>query len=84
MILGIPFGPFNLAFSQPRTFGEQWPFTVFEARLVCVDSEMLLETGAGTFGLTSQAKIPILSAWLLVIIVERSGARKLPSLVAPE
>jgi hypothetical protein len=36
---------------------------------------MLLETSTGTYGLTSQAKKPILSAWPLVIIDERSRAR---------
>jgi hypothetical protein len=51
-----PFWRYQSGYVSEAQFGEDWPFTVPEARVICLGpAEMLLETRAGIFGLTSNA-----------------------------
>ena len=49
-----PFWRFQSGYVSEAQFGADWPFTVSEARVICLGyGEMVLETRAGAFGLTS-------------------------------
>jgi hypothetical protein len=51
-----PFWRYQPGYVSEAQFGDDWPFTVSEARVRCLGAgEMLLETRAGIFGLTSHA-----------------------------
>lgn len=52
-----PFWRYQSGYVSEAQFGEDWPFTVSEARVVCIGAaDMILKTRVGTFGLTSHAK----------------------------
>ncbi len=49
-----PFWRFQAGYVSEAQFGIDWPFTVSEAKVVCIgNASMLLETSAGIFGMTS-------------------------------
>jgi hypothetical protein len=49
-----PFWRYQPGYVSQTQFGDDWPFTVSEAKVVCLGSgDMILETRAGSFGLTS-------------------------------
>jgi hypothetical protein len=51
-----PFWRYEPGYVSGTQFGEDWPFTVSEAKVVCLGpGEMILMTSAGIFGLTSHA-----------------------------
>src|SRR5574340_1274740 len=50
-----PFGQYQSGYVSEAQFGEEWPFTVSEARVLCLGSDMVLETRQGIFGITSHA-----------------------------
>lgn len=51
-----PFWRYQPGYVSEAQFGQDWPFTFSEARVLCVGSaDMLLETRAGTYGITSHA-----------------------------
>lgn len=51
-----PFWRYQSGYVSEAQFGEDWPFTVSEARVVCLGAyDMILETRAGVFGLTSNS-----------------------------
>jgi hypothetical protein len=51
-----PFWRYQPGYVSEAQFKEDWPFTVSEAKVVCLGSgEMILTTRAGIFGLTSHA-----------------------------
>jgi hypothetical protein len=51
-----PFWRYQAGYVSEAQFGEDWPFTVSEAKVVCLGSgEMILMTRAGAFGLTGHA-----------------------------
>jgi hypothetical protein len=51
-----PFWRYQSGYVSEAQFGVDWPFTVSEARVICLgDADMILETRAGVFGLTSNA-----------------------------
>ncbi len=51
-----PFWRYQPGYVSEAQFGKDWPFTVSEAKVVCLGSgEMILVTSAGAFGLTSHA-----------------------------
>jgi|WetSurMetagenome_2_1015567.scaffolds.fasta_scaffold365462_2 hypothetical protein len=51
-----PFWRYQPGYVSEAQFGENWPFTVSEARVVCLGAgDMILETRAGAFGITSNA-----------------------------
>ncbi|NJD61018.1 MAG: hypothetical protein FIA98_16615 [Anaerolineae bacterium] len=52
-----PFWRYQSGYVSAAQFGEDWPFTISEARVICAGPyDMLLQTRAGTFGLTSNAQ----------------------------
>jgi hypothetical protein len=51
-----PFWRYQSGYVSEAQFGADWPFTVSEARVVCLGAyDMILETRVGVFGLTSNA-----------------------------
>jgi multisubunit Na+/H+ antiporter MnhB subunit len=51
-----PFWRYQSGYVSEAQFGADWPFTVSEARVVCLGAyNMILETRVGVFGLTSNA-----------------------------
>jgi multisubunit Na+/H+ antiporter MnhB subunit len=51
-----PFWRYQSGYVSEVQFGADWPFTVSEARLVCLGAyDMILETRVGVFGLTGNA-----------------------------
>jgi hypothetical protein len=51
-----PFWRYQSGYVSEPQFGADWPFTVSEARVVCLGAyDMILETRVGVFGLTSNA-----------------------------
>ena len=49
-----PFWRYQPGYVSAAQFGADWPFTVSEARVVCIgNASMLLETRAGIFGMSS-------------------------------
>jgi hypothetical protein len=51
-----PLWRYQAGYVSEAQFGEDWPFTVSEAKVVCLGrGEMILVTSAGAFGLTSHA-----------------------------
>ena len=49
-----PFWRYQSGYVSQAQYGEDWPFTVKEARVVCIgQGGMLLETRVGSFGMTS-------------------------------
>jgi hypothetical protein len=51
-----PFWRYQRGYISEAQFGDDWPFTVSEAKVVCLGSnDMILETSVGVFGLTSNA-----------------------------
>jgi hypothetical protein len=51
-----PFWKYSPGYISQAQFGADWPFTVPEARVICIgQTDMLLETRAGVFGITSHA-----------------------------
>lgn len=51
-----PLWRYQAGYVSEAQFGQDWPFTVSEAKVVCLGGgEKILVTGAGAFGLTSHA-----------------------------
>lgn len=51
-----PFWRYQSGYISEAQFGDDWPFTVSEARVICLGAaEMILETRVGIFGMTSNA-----------------------------
>jgi hypothetical protein len=50
-----PLWRYQYGYVSEAQFGQDWPFTVPEAKVICLGPNMLLETRAGIFALTSQA-----------------------------